>query len=91
VLPLHCYPAPSQTASIMTKANILLVGGGAVGAIAAVNLEVGGLAAVTAVLRSNFQAVTEHGYNIESVDHGKLPGWRPSIGMSYHLLLNFPC
>ncbi|KAL3418900.1 hypothetical protein PVAG01_09121 [Phlyctema vagabunda] len=61
-----------------TKANVLLVGGGAVGAIAALNIEAGGLGAVTAVLRSNFQAVSEKGYNIESVDHGKLPSWRPT-------------
>ena len=65
------------------KANVLVLGGGAVGAIAAVNLEVGGLAEVTAVLRSNFKAVNEHGYVIESVDHGKLTGWKPTRG-TYH-------
>jgi ketopantoate reductase len=64
------------------KANILLLGGGAVGAIAALNLEAGGLSAVTAVLRSNFQVVNEEGYTIESVDHGKLKGWRPTRGTS---------
>jgi ketopantoate reductase len=63
------------------KANVLILGGGAVGAIAAVNLEVGGLAEVTAVLRSNFTAVQENGYIIESVDHGKLTGWRPTKGI----------
>lgn len=62
------------------KANVLVLGGGAVGAIAAVNLEMGGLAEVTAVLRSNFKAVNANGYIIESVDHGKLPGWRPTKG-----------
>ena len=62
------------------KANVLVLGGGAVGAIAALNLEVGRLAEVTAVLRSNFKAVDEHGYIIESVDHGKLTGWRPTKG-----------
>lgn len=65
----------------MAKANVLLVGGGAVGAIAALNLETGGLASVTAVLRSNFPVVNERGYNIESIDHGKLPAWKPSKGM----------
>lgn len=59
-------------------ANILLLGGGAVGTIAALNIESGKLGAVTAVLRSNFQAVQDHGYRIESVDHGKLTGWRPT-------------
>lgn len=63
------------------KANVLVLGGGAVGAIAALNLEVGGLAEVTAVLRSNFKVVNENGYIIESVDHGNLTGWRPTNGM----------
>ena len=63
------------------KANVLVLGGGAVGAVAALNLEVGGLAEVTAVLRSNFKAVEENGYIIESVDHGKLTGWKPTKGM----------
>lgn len=62
------------------KANVLLVGGGAVGAIAALNIESGGLGEVTAVLRSNYKVVKEEGYIIESVDHGKLKGWRPSKG-----------
>lgn len=61
-------------------ASILLLGGGAVGSIAALNIESGKLGAVTAVLRSNFQAVRDHGYRIESVDHGKLTGWRPTKG-----------
>lgn len=60
------------------KANVLLVGGGAVGAIAALNIEAGGLGAVTAVLRSNYAAVSQNGYNIESVDHGKIPSWKPT-------------
>ena len=60
------------------KANVLLLGGGAVGSIAALNVETGGMGAVTAVLRSNFKVVNEKGYTIESVDHGKLTGWRPT-------------
>lgn len=62
------------------KANILLFGGGAVGAIAALDIESGGLGEVTAVLRSNFQVVRDQGYIIESCDHGHLKGWRPSQG-----------
>lgn len=62
------------------KANVLLVGGGAVGAIAALNIESGGLGEVSAVLRSNYEVVKEKGYTIESVDHGKLVGWRPTQG-----------
>ncbi|KAL4940157.1 hypothetical protein BDV06DRAFT_213691 [Aspergillus oleicola] len=65
-------------ASASKKANILLFGGGAVGTIAALNLESGGLAEVTSVLRSNYQVVKDRGYTIDSIDHGKLAGWKPS-------------
>ncbi|KAI8938848.1 hypothetical protein NX059_004710 [Plenodomus lindquistii] len=61
------------------KKTVLIVGGGAVGTIAAVNLEVGGLATVTIVLRSNYNVVNEKGYTIESCDHGHLSGWKPSV------------
>jgi 2-dehydropantoate 2-reductase len=60
------------------KASILLVGGGSVGAVASVNLERGGLASVTAVCRSNFQAVSANGYDIQSCDHGAIKGFRPT-------------
>lgn len=63
-----------------TKKSILIIGGGAVGAIAALNLEVGGLARVTLVLRSNYNAVNEQGFRIKSCDHGEIQNWRPSIG-----------
>lgn len=60
------------------NASVLLVGGGSVGAIAALNIESSRRAAVTIVCRSNFQAVQDLGYSIESCDHGSLRGWRPS-------------
>lgn len=62
------------------KANVLLVGGGAVGAIAALNIERSGLGAVTVVCRSNFNVVSTEGYTIESVDHGKIKSWKPTKG-----------
>lgn len=65
----------------ITKKSVLVIGAGSVGAIAALNLEAGGLASVTVVLRSNYSAVKEHGYTIESCDHGSLKGFRPSVGM----------
>lgn len=41
-------------------------------------LESGGAAEVTAVLRSNFSAVKEHGFSIDSIEHGKgIKGYRP--------------
>lgn len=58
--------------------NILLVGSGGVGTIAALNLEAGGLASVTAVLRSNYNKVTTDGFHIKSIDHGEITHWRPS-------------
>ncbi|KAF2001336.1 2-dehydropantoate 2-reductase [Amniculicola lignicola CBS 123094] len=60
------------------KKTVLLIGGGGVGAIAALNLETGGLAEVTVVLRSNFKAVNESGYQIESCDHGVVKNWKPT-------------
>lgn len=49
--------------------------------MAAYNLEVGGKATVTAVLRSNFTAVERDGFSIDSIDHGKVEGWRPTESM----------
>ncbi|KZF20048.1 putative 2-dehydropantoate 2-reductase family protein [Xylona heveae TC161] len=60
------------------KASVLLVGSGGVGTIAALNLETGGRASVTAVLRSNYNVVKEKGFKISSCDHGVLEGWRPT-------------
>jgi heterodisulfide reductase subunit A-like polyferredoxin len=62
------------------KKTVLVIGGGAVGAIAALNLEAGGLSTVTVVLRSNYDAVHEKGYRIESCDHGLIEAFHPSIG-----------
>jgi glutamyl-tRNA reductase len=63
------------------KRTVLVIGGGAVGAIAALNLDVGGLAEVTIVLRSNYEAVQKSGYDFESCDHGAVSSWKPSVGM----------
>ncbi|EMR72261.1 putative 2-dehydropantoate 2-reductase protein [Eutypa lata UCREL1] len=60
------------------KKNILLVGAGGVGTMAAVSLEASGRASVTAVLRSNFASVEEHGFHIESIAYGNLKGWKPT-------------
>jgi hypothetical protein len=60
--------------------SILLVGCGAVGTICAVSLERSKKAAVTAILRSQYQAVKNNGFTINSIDHGELTGWKPSHG-----------
>ncbi|KAJ5339257.1 hypothetical protein N7452_005985 [Penicillium brevicompactum] len=63
---------------MIEKAQVLLVGCGGVGAIAALNLEAGGHAAVTAVLRSNYSKVISDGFHIKSCDHGEIQNWRPT-------------
>ncbi|KAK7923638.1 hypothetical protein PG985_007709 [Apiospora marii] len=61
------------------KAQVLIVGVGGVGAMAAYALEIGGKAEVTAVLRSNYDAVAEKGFKIDSIEHGHdIKGWRPT-------------
>lgn len=60
-----------------SKANVLLVGSGGVGTMGAYALESGGLAEVTAVLRSNFSVVSEKGFDISSIDHGEVKAWKP--------------
>lgn len=61
-----------------SKLRILLIGGGGIGIVTAYALETGGLAEVTAILRSNYAVVEKNGFTIDSVDHGYIQGWRPS-------------
>lgn len=53
----------------------------------AFTLEAGGLANVTAVLRSNYAAVSANGFNITSLDHGNHKGWKPTAGKVLQLIL----
>ena len=63
----------------MSKIKVLIVGGGGVGTMAAYALESAGRAEVTMVLRSNFDAVKQNGFAIDSIQHGHdITGWRPS-------------
>ncbi|KAL4784441.1 ketopantoate reductase PanE/ApbA C terminal-domain-containing protein [Aspergillus varians] len=57
--------------------QICLIGSGGVGTIASVVLAKSTLAHVTCVLRSKYDYVLQHGWDIASIDHGKLPGWKP--------------
>ncbi len=52
-----------------TKANILLVGSGGVGTMSAYNMEIGGLAAMTAALGFSCDAVTKNSFTISSIDY----------------------
>ncbi|KAL4959578.1 ketopantoate reductase family protein [Aspergillus stella-maris] len=57
--------------------EICLIGSGGVGTIASLVLTKSALARVTVVLRSKYSYVSEHGWDIESVDHGQISGWKP--------------
>lgn len=57
--------------------QICLIGSGGVGTIASVVLTKSGSAHVTSVLRSKYDYVYQHGWSIDSIDHGKLQGWKP--------------
>jgi 2-dehydropantoate 2-reductase len=57
--------------------NVCLIGAGGVGTIAAYVLEKSQRCRVTAVLRSNYAVVKEQGFDIDSVDHGEVRGWKP--------------
>ncbi|KAL4883195.1 6-phosphogluconate dehydrogenase [Aspergillus karnatakaensis] len=62
----------------LAKSNILVIGFGGIGTMTAYNLEAGGLASVTGVLRSNYNLVDKQGFNIWSCDHGEISGWKPT-------------
>ncbi|KAL2836130.1 ketopantoate reductase PanE/ApbA-domain-containing protein [Aspergillus pseudodeflectus] len=57
--------------------HFCLVGSGGVGTIASLVLTKSALARVTVVLRSKYNYVLEHGWEIDSVDHGKISRWKP--------------
>ncbi|KAL3477195.1 ketopantoate reductase PanE/ApbA C terminal-domain-containing protein [Aspergillus californicus] len=59
------------------KYSICLIGSGGVGTIASLVLTKSPRAKVTVVLRSKYNYVSEHGWEIDSIDHGQLAGWKP--------------
>ncbi|KAL4998942.1 ketopantoate reductase PanE/ApbA C terminal-domain-containing protein [Aspergillus recurvatus] len=60
------------------KARVLVVGIGGIGAMCSYALDQGGKAEVTAVLRSNYDAVEQDGFEIDSIQYGRISGWRPA-------------
>jgi hypothetical protein len=85
-LPLDHVTGDNSTSTMSTKSNILLVGSGGVGTMAAYNIDAGGLAMVTAVLRSNYEAVTQNGFTITSLDHGYIKAWKPTKSKTTQIL-----
>ncbi|KAL4736983.1 ketopantoate reductase PanE/ApbA C terminal-domain-containing protein [Aspergillus similis] len=64
------------------KARVLVVGTGGIGAMCSYALDQGGKAEVTAVLRSNYDAVQKDGFEIDSVQYGRISGWRPASSLA---------
>ncbi|GAW09575.1 6-phosphogluconate dehydrogenase C-terminal domain-like protein [Lentinula edodes] len=60
-----------------TMKEILVVGFGGVGSIYSLIAKRSGLARVTAVARSNYDAVNQNGMHFKSSKYGDIPGWRP--------------
>lgn len=79
---LCMFPRQSTRATMAEKYRVLLVGSGGIGTIAALNIERGGKAQVTSVLRSNYATVKEKGFEIISCEHGDIHNWRPTEGES---------
>lgn len=70
-------------AKVEEKTSVLLIGSGGVGTMGAYALETGGLAEVTAICRSNFNAVENAGFSVDSIDHGSnIKGFKPTTSMA---------
>lgn len=79
IAPAHDYRPGSIAKMAQQKARVLIVGTGGVGTMSAYALEQGGKAEVTAVMRSNYEAVQKNGISIDSVQWGNgIKGWRPT-------------
>lgn len=59
------------------RPNIIVIGAGGVGVIAALSLFHCDKTDVSLVVRSDYEHVIEHGYKISSCDYGELENWRP--------------
>lgn len=62
----------------MSVPKVLVVGSGGVGAIAALSLHLNKKCEVTLVVRSDYEHVVNHGYEIDSVTYGKFMNWKPT-------------
>lgn len=59
------------------RPNVLVVGSGGVGTIAALSLTLNDKADVTLVVRSDYEKIIRDGYTINSVTYGTFNNWRP--------------
>lgn len=57
--------------------EVIVIGAGGVGVIAALSLFLRGKSQVSLVVRSDYEQVENHGYEIDSCDYGQLHNWRP--------------
>lgn len=57
--------------------KVIVIGAGGVGVITAVSLCHRARSEVSMVVRSDYEHVSEHGYDIESCDYGHLTKWKP--------------
>lgn len=57
--------------------NVIVIGAGGVGTVAALSLKTNGKANVSLVVRSDYPTVVNDGYSIDSIDYGKLSNWTP--------------
>ena len=67
----------SQATSTSRMPRVLVIGGGGIGIIAALNLYLGAACHVTMVLRSSHDKIIQEGFVINSIDHGKIASWKP--------------
>ena len=71
----------NHTSKMTPKSRVLIIGTGGIGTVSAYSLEKGGKAEVTAVMRSNYDAAVKNGINLDSIQYGKVKGWKPTASM----------
>lgn len=62
----------------MSKPNVLIVGAGGVGTMAALSLTLNNKSNVTLVVRSDYDHVMKHGYSIDSAHYGQYKHFKPA-------------
>lgn len=89
--PVRFYRPFHQSQFTMDKSRVLVVGTGGIGTMSAYALEKGGLAEITAVMRSNYDAAVKNGIDIDSVQWGQIKAWKPTASMSTDHIHKISC